>query len=1192
MDDTDEFDDAGLWDALDESVLSQLDSLPQVPRASQLPPKPAPPPPPPAPLAQQQRRFPLPGPSQVPLLGTARPGVLRPAQPPPRKKARVESPAPAPAPAPPAQQQQPQAKVHPRSSLNAQGQPGFVDPNPWAARSGAAGGGKAGAGAAGQVKPEREVQREDSLTEEDLPAIQIDEKGGGYRAEPQRGTTVSASRGSVPPAALPAGRAAAPPPAAGAQGVQAGLNDQERRELEELRRVKREKEELQAQLLASQAAQQQLQQEVMTKTGENKIVRGKLSKAEAAHQARLKDEQRDKLALQQELEQKEKEYKAAMERMKMEDAFRRQELATSSVSRHRSSSHRPSGSGIPGLSSANSQRFYARASTAAPVSPSTGRSRTKPPPPQQPVFGAGGSGFNASPAPHPLPRGGDGFGPSQTQGRSRNYEREGSMGPPRLGAGAKGKGKDRDGLKKDVKGKGRATQLQLEEDESFFGPSHGGVGARGGSAAGDESEYGGGMDSTVYGDDSTDVSLAKEDEREEEDEQFPWDWVVDARDEQAELLAAVFAHQTLAPIDAEPAGPPPLPPHHHPHHRLSSSSSFSTAHPSYAASTRASVPPSFLQPSALRHSHSFIASTGLSRSHSASSAPTPSSTPFAAGPTPTLHALLNLRLPPTTPPLLAQHYELTSRSLFTLLGRRAADPHHHVHPPSPFSHHPAGEEPLSLALARHLATLLALLEAARLPGPMTALLRLLSTLVFLFPDLARACSVASGEVPSLLPLSTSAGGAEPHPQKQKMEKVALLPLLGRIIARYGRPEPPAPPAPSSLSSRLGPASSLQPSRTFLRSRKARLARPTPASSSSAADGNGEEEVERMPLEKGRRERLLDAVVGVLEGVAWRLAADGEKDAASGVREAEDAEATAGGNRFIALVRAPAVVATLLDPNQPIGLLLSVVRLLTLLACRPALFRPLLGVKLYDAPDTRASKLPLVDRIATLLVMPRPESSETHRLSLSLLSLSLRLLTKHEDAIMLVAQSAAFVPELLAKMYREVRTVWEWDGWELGGKAAQGLKRTVHRLSLLVHLFYYLAHAPHSSLTINDLLSGGPVPAAQQFRYQLQAVNDLFTSAFGTLAFATLTGGGEGEEDALPSWTREEGFEDERARLVELGYLSQELLEDVAPDELEEIEACFGPPDAEDGEEEDELGREEEGMELDAPAEDRVAEGQT
>jgi len=40
---------------------------------------------------------------------------------------------------------------------------------------------------------------------------------------------------------------------------------------------------------------------------------------------------------------------------------------------------------------------------------------------------------------------------------------------------------------------------------------------------------------------------------------------------------------------------------------------------------------------------------------------------------------------------------------------------------------------------------------------------------------------------------------------------------------------------------------------------------------------------------------------------------------------------------------------------------------------PALFRTLLGVKFYESPDVRASKLPLVDRLATLLVMPRTES---------------------------------------------------------------------------------------------------------------------------------------------------------------------------------------------------------------------------
>lgn len=137
---------------------------------------------------------------------------------------------------------------------------------------------------------------------------------------------------------------------------------------------------------------------------------------------------------------------------------------------------------------------------------------------------------------------------------------------------------------------------------------------------------------------------------------------------------------------------------------------------------------------------------------------------------------------------------------------------------------------------------------------------------------------------------------------------------------------------------------------------------------------------------------------------------------------------------------------------------------------PALFRTLLATKFYEAPDVRASKLPLVDRLATLLVVPRPESvgvrslpsclgrastylpsvrapSQAHTLDLTLLSLASLLLTAHEDAVMLVVQAASFVPELLAKMWRDVRTLWEWDGREAspGSAARDMLNRCVRAL---------------------------------------------------------------------------------------------------------------------------------------------------
>lgn len=185
------------------------------------------------------------------------------------------------------------------------------------------------------------------------------------------------------------------------------------------------------------------------------------------------------------------------------------------------------------------------------------------------------------------------------------------------------------------------------------------------------------------------------------------------------------------------------------------------------------------------------------------------------------------------------------------------------------------------------------------------------------------------------------------------------------------------------------------------------------------------------------------------------------------------------------------------------------------------------------------------------------------------------------------------------------------------------RSTTTRLSATLHLVYYLSLAPHSSLSISDLLAGpssaavaaaggaGGAGAAKDApaaapAYARQAVNDLFMVALGTVGFATFgadEGGGEGEdkdegegEGGMPSWA-EEGSE-QRRTLCELGCASlslslflslcvsrakppwadaslplvdmaQEILEDVSPLELEEIEVCFAPLGDGEGEDGDE-----------------------
>jgi len=306
MSSEDEFGDDLAWDDATLEELASLDTrtpaqqrakpapAPPPPRASQIPPqRRAQPPPNPPP---QHRRAPLlsphpppPGPSQLAPGGTQggaalpggtqqqqylgpapKTGILRPPKPPQRStQAAAASPAPPPRPAAPAPAlaaapaPAPAPKRHPRQSLNAAGEPGFVDPNPFAGRPPAAppapvavpAAARARARTPAAVKSEPDaahgldqahgrgqtaVRRDEG--DEDLPAIAFDEHGGGgYKAEPQRGTTVfapgargGARGGPSAHAAVVAQRGGAPISPAPAVAMQDG----ERQELERLRAEK------------------------------------------------------------------------------------------------------------------------------------------------------------------------------------------------------------------------------------------------------------------------------------------------------------------------------------------------------------------------------------------------------------------------------------------------------------------------------------------------------------------------------------------------------------------------------------------------------------------------------------------------------------------------------------------------------------------------------------------------------------------------------------------------------------------------------------------------------------------------------------------------------------------------------------------------------------------------------------------
>lgn len=49
------------------------------------------------------------------------------------------------------------------------------------------------------------------------------------------------------------------------------------------------------------------------------------------------------------------------------------------------------------------------------------------------------------------------------------------------------------------------------------------------------------------------------------------------------------------------------------------------------------------------------------------------------------------------------------------------------------------------------------------------------------------------------------------------------------------------------------------------------------------------------------------------------------------------------------------------------------------------------------------------------------------LDMCLVSLATNLLTKNSDALIYISGNASFLPELLDKVFKDTRLVWEYDG---------------------------------------------------------------------------------------------------------------------------------------------------------------------
>lgn len=116
----------------------------------------------------------------------------------------------------------------------------------------------------------------------------------------------------------------------------------------------------------------------------------------------------------------------------------------------------------------------------------------------------------------------------------------------------------------------------------------------------------------------------------------------------------------------------------------------------------------------------------------------------------------------------------------------------------------------------------------------------------------------------------------------------------------------------------------------------------------------------------------------------------------------------------------------------------------------------------------------------------------------------------------------------------------------------------------MHLFYYLLCSPSSTLKVGEFFT----------QSSFLGLHDRFNVAFGMLSFA-----------GLPDWAEEEGEEEVGRVLVELGCesfllsrvggeeadtpefgmgtdLAQEIMEDVSPQEADEMERCFATAEEE------------------------------
>lgn len=209
----------------------------------------------------------------------------------------------------------------------------------------------------------------------------------------------------------------------------------------------------------------------------------------------------------------------------------------------------------------------------------------------------------------------------------------------------------------------------------------------------------------------------------------------------------------------------------------------------------------------------------------------------------------------------------------------------------------------------------------------------------------------------------------------------------------------------------------------------------------------------------------------------------------------------------------------------------------------------------------AHSVPLIDQLAKLLSKVDGRVSPHRDLTIEILTLLTMLSVKHNDAPVLLAESVALVPVLVAIIYRDVQLLSDGDG----GPGCQAVAGTLtRRVDLAVALLHYLVH-----------FRG---PDADHFRSRIFDPNQSypgahhhFIVAFTRLAYA----------DA-PDWLTSEDAE----RIDGLTGLAHDLLMSVAsPIEIDQWYDCVAADrdDEEDGEEVSEMIHDAEAFQAEAEA---------